>query len=183
MEFKEIASPTIKELFIQEIENMILSGRMQVGTAFPTERELAAKMRISRSIVHQGMMELAAKGFVEITPRKGIVVCDYKSNGNMDTLIDILRFNGNRFDPETFSSMMEIRELFELRCTMLACKKATRENMLRAWELWAALKEAKNSSEWAETNFLLHHYISIVSGNTIYPLIWQSFKKVTLLFL
>ena len=41
MKFGEIVAPSIKELFIQKIEGMILSGALKPGERLPTERELA----------------------------------------------------------------------------------------------------------------------------------------------
>ena len=44
MEFREIVAPSIKELFVQQFEGMILSGQLQPGEKLPTERELADEM-------------------------------------------------------------------------------------------------------------------------------------------
>ena len=41
MAFREIVAPTVKELFIQQLEGMILSGELRPGDRLPTERELA----------------------------------------------------------------------------------------------------------------------------------------------
>ena len=43
MEFKRIISPTLKELFIEEIETQILSGTLAIGEKLPPEREIAQK--------------------------------------------------------------------------------------------------------------------------------------------
>lgn len=40
MRFKEIVAPTIKELFVQQIEKMILSGQLRPGDRIPSERDL-----------------------------------------------------------------------------------------------------------------------------------------------
>ena len=53
MKFGEIIAPSIKELFIQKIEGMILSGALKPGERLPTERELADEMNISKTIVHE----------------------------------------------------------------------------------------------------------------------------------
>ena len=48
MEFKKLNAPSLKELFISELENMIISGRLPIGTKLPSERELASSMQVSR---------------------------------------------------------------------------------------------------------------------------------------
>ena len=70
MEFKKIQAPTLKELFIQEIESKILSGELEIGEQLLTERELSGIMGISRNIVHSGIASMVARGFLEIKPTK-----------------------------------------------------------------------------------------------------------------
>ena len=62
MAFREIVAPTVKELFIQQLEGMILSGELRPGDRLPTERELADEMKISKTVVHEGLQELHRLG-------------------------------------------------------------------------------------------------------------------------
>lgn len=78
MEFQKLQAPSLKELFIREIENRILSGALEIGSQLPTERELAEQMGVSRAVVNGGVAVLAGKGFLEIRPRVGIFVADYR---------------------------------------------------------------------------------------------------------
>lgn len=59
MDFGQIVAPTIKELFIERIEGMILSGTLKPGDRLPSERDLAEQMKISKTIVHIGLEDLA----------------------------------------------------------------------------------------------------------------------------
>ena len=78
MKFKRIISLTLKELFIEEIETQILSGTLAIGEKLPPEREIAQQMQISRSVVNDGIVEMAKKGFLTIIPRQGTYVADFK---------------------------------------------------------------------------------------------------------
>ena len=62
MAFREIVAPTVKELFIQQLEGMILSGELRPGDRLPTERELEDEMKISKTVVHEGLRELHRLG-------------------------------------------------------------------------------------------------------------------------
>ena len=53
--FKKLTAPTLKELFVQELEALILSGELAIGQKLPSERDLAQKMQISRSVVNDGL--------------------------------------------------------------------------------------------------------------------------------
>ena len=57
------------ELFVQQIENMILSGELAIGEQLPPARELSVKMGVSRTVISAGLVELEKLGFVEIRTR------------------------------------------------------------------------------------------------------------------
>ena len=61
---KEKLSPLgLKEVFVQRLQGMILSGELLVGSKLPPERTLAEQMQISRTVVNSGLAELAEQGF------------------------------------------------------------------------------------------------------------------------
>ena len=72
MKFKAINTLSIKELFISQIEEMILSGELKPGDKLPTERELADEMNISKTIVHDGIRDLARIGFLQEDMKKAL---------------------------------------------------------------------------------------------------------------
>ena len=63
LEFSKLSAPSLKELFIQQLQGMILTGRLSVGAKLPPERELAEQLGFSRGSVNQGMLDLARMGF------------------------------------------------------------------------------------------------------------------------
>ena len=133
---------------------MILSGRLMVGEKLPPERELAESMQVSRAVVNSGITELARKGFLIIKPRVGTFVADYRRDGTMDTLMSIMNYNGGI-----------LRE---------AEAKDEEIHLLRSYV--EALKTAKTTSEAAEFAFRFQHELAFLSGNTLIPLIFTSFK-------
>ena len=81
MEFEKISSPSLRELFVQQLEQMILSGNLPVGEKLPPERQLAQEMQVSRAVVNGGISDLEKKGFLVVKPRSGTYVADYRRNG------------------------------------------------------------------------------------------------------
>ena len=69
MKFKKINTLSIKDMFLAQIEEMILSGELKPGDKLPTEREIADAMSISKTIVHEGIRELARMGFLDVISR------------------------------------------------------------------------------------------------------------------
>ena len=70
MGFTKISAPSLTDLFVQQIENMILSGELSIGEQLPPVRDLSAKMGVSRSVINAGLVELEKLGFIEILPRQ-----------------------------------------------------------------------------------------------------------------
>ena len=64
MGYSKITALSLTDLFVQQIENMILSGELAIGERLPPARELAVKMGVSRTVVTAGLVELEKLGFV-----------------------------------------------------------------------------------------------------------------------
>ena len=109
MEFERLYAPSLKELFVQQLQNRILSGDLPMGTKLPPERELCQQMHVSRAVVNAGMTELARQGFLEVCPRQGTYVADYRRNGNLDTLVAIMHYNGEILGKDEIRSILEVR--------------------------------------------------------------------------
>lgn len=132
MKFGEIVAPSIKELFIQKIEGMILSGALKPGERLPTERELADEMNISKTIVHEGIRELSRLGFLDVVSRKGVTVADYAQNGNLDTLMAIMKYNGGYLNPQTAKSLLDVRAFLECPALEALAAHHTQEDIGKA---------------------------------------------------
>ena len=61
------------------MEKDILSGRLSVGQKLPSERELAERFAVSKAVIHAGILEMEANGFVLVRPRVGTFVSDLYS--------------------------------------------------------------------------------------------------------
>ena len=61
MEFAKLSAPSLKDLFVQQLQGMILSDELPMGTQLPPERELAQQMQVSRAVVNGGLAELAQR--------------------------------------------------------------------------------------------------------------------------
>lgn len=109
MAFNKITVPSVREAFVQAIEDKILSGELKVGERLPSARQLCSDMGVSLTVVNAGMSELAIKGFVEIRPRHGSFVADYRMQGTTETMVAMMRFNGGDLNKRDARSFWESR--------------------------------------------------------------------------
>ena len=120
MEFKKLNAPSLRELFVNELQNMILSGKLEIGSKLPPERELAESMKVSRAVINSGIAELEKKGFLVVRPRIGTFVADYHRDGSLDTLVAIMNYNGGVLKNREVKSVLETRIMFMVEATRFA---------------------------------------------------------------
>lgn len=178
MSFERLYAPSLKELFIKQLQGMILSGELAMGTRLPSERELSDKMRVSRAVVNGGLSELARQGFLEVRPRQGTYVADYRRNGNLDTLIAILQYNGGVLGHDEIRSILEVRQGLEHMTVSRAIGFASDEGLKELGQYVDALAATPppTPAQAAEIAFRFQHEMTILGGNHILPLIYSSFK-------
>ena len=176
MGYSKITALSLTDLFVQQIENMILSGELSVGEQLPPARELAVKMGVSRTVVTAGLAELEKLGFVEIKPRQGVYVCDYRRRGTMETLVAIMRYNGGALRKNEVRSLLETRDAMESMCMRLMverCDAAALETLAPVLE---SIRTSRDNDEAAENIFRFHHELAVLSGNVLMPLLYHSFR-------
>lgn len=178
MEFKKIESPSLTELFIEQLEEMIISGKLAVGERLPTERALAAQMGVSVAVINGGIMRLAKLGFLRVVPRKGVFVEDYIRNGNAETLEIILKYSGEYYRADMQHALLDYRRVIETR----AIEKLVRcgeDNPAESAEcLLEALKEIRDEKEFATQAYEIHHELVLRGGNVIDSLIFTTFRPI-----
>lgn len=184
MAFREIVAPTVKELFVQQLEGLILSGELRPGDRLPTERELADEMKISKTVVHEGLRELHRLGFLNIASRKGVTVADYAQTGSLETLMAIMDFHGGIPDQKTARSILQLRYYLEAPAMEELAVRRNPGNLaaLRALQRQAEEASVQGVPAFAEALFRYHRGVAFLSGNTITPLLFNAFMRVNLEF-
>lgn len=62
-----------------QLREAILSGHYMAGTTLPSARELAKKMQISKSLVHNILKLLQEEGLIQMSPGRGAVVLENRN--------------------------------------------------------------------------------------------------------
>lgn len=177
MAFKKIDAPSIKELFLIQIEEMILSGELKSGDRLPPERELADTMGISKTIVHEGIKELARIGFLDVVSRKGVFVADYATTGNIDTLFAIIRYRGGMPDKKMLIDLLNARLYLECPAIEILAKKRRPDDIKKLELLQENVRNAFSADihDFASALFMYRKTLTSLSGNCITPLIMNAF--------
>lgn len=131
MMYTPIRSSKVYEQITEQIEQLILSGKLRSGDRLPTERELAEQFQASRTAVREAMKTLAQKGLVDMRPGRGTIVIDGTSQAMRHSLGLMMKV-GHAGGSE---NLVEVREILEPEIAALAAARAAEEHI-------AALQEA-----------------------------------------
>ena len=180
MYIQPIKAQSLKEQCVVRLEELILSGELAIGQRLPAERELAARLNISRPVLHEALVDLAAKGLVCIAPRHGVTINDYRLNGSVAMLASLLAYHNGQLDPAMLQSMLDMRVLLETETARLAALHRTPQHLQALGDLLHREQEiaCQDIAILTGLDFDFHLQIALASGNHIYPLIVNSFKNV-----
>lgn len=176
MKSERPASPGLKGSFVQEMQRKILDGELLVGTRLPPERVLAEQTQVSRTVVNSGLSQLAELGFLEVRPRQGTYVADYRRCGNLGTLAAIMRHGGGVPSRREILSVLEVRRSLEHLTAEQAIRYASDEALESLGVPLARMAAAPSSASAAEAAFVFRHELAMVGGNSVVPLIYTSLK-------
>ena len=176
MGFNKINSISLTDQFVQQIESMILSGELQVGEQLPGARDLSERMGVSRPVISAGLIELEKLGFVEIKPRSGAYVTDYRRKGTIETLSAIVRYNGGVMRNREIKALLQVRYALEKLCMELVIENATDQQLADFKPYLEAIRTAKNREKCAEAVFTFHQELAVLSGNMLLPMLYHSCK-------
>ena len=149
----------------------ILDGRFPIGASLPAERELAARLGVTRPTLREALQRLARDGWLEIRQGKPTRVRDYWQEGNLAVLGVIARQSEN-LPAEFVPNLLFVRQLLAPSYTRLAIEKLPQQiaQFLQGYLDLPDQPEAFVTADWK-----LHHQLTVASGNPIFTLIWNGF--------
>lgn len=174
--FEKINPQSVSESAMQVILKKILSGELKSGDRLPPERELALQMGISRSSLHQAILELEARGFVVVVPRRGNIISDYRKNQTPQMLATIMSYGEDALDHKLFADMMDTRRLLECESARLACDNITEELLKEMEDCIEGMENSQNNP--VEYIYSFHYALIQASGNSLYCMIFRGFEPI-----
>jgi len=150
------AEPRLYRVVATRIQDLIRDENIQPGTRLPAERELAAKLEVSRASLREALIVLELSSIVEVRGGSGVYVSE-KAVATADV-------------PEAGPGPFEVlaaRRMIECEIAALAAKNATDsaiDAILKAVEEMERQHDDRASNEAADRNF--HLALARATGNT-----------------
>jgi len=150
---------------VDQLGKAIVSGEFPVGSILPGDPELAARFRVSRTVLREAMKTLAAKGMIVPRARIGTRVTPPKEWNLFDA--DILTWHfACGVNEEFLQHLSEVRFAFETHAAALAARNASDAEIATMMRLAVAMGDANHSAETlAEADLKFHLSVLDASGN------------------
>lgn len=181
MEFEETIEPISRQSLAKqvaaEIQNLILTNKMQPGTRLPSERRLSELFGVSRIVVREAFKTLQERGLLEVRTGQGAFVSELGSSSISEALtIYLTQQKGDS------SHLREVRNVLETAIAAAAAERATAEDLVRMHE---NLEEQRVLVEripseglagsafekWVQADVLFHYELALASKNPLFALL------------
>lgn len=176
MKFEKISLPSQRELFIRKMQEMILSGELPANERIPPERELAEQLGISRTVVNTGIAVLENQGFLEVRPRQGTFVADYRKKASAETLDAIMRLKGDILTDGDIRSILEIRWALERLTVKNAIQHLDEKSVPEIEAVVESIGASDTNVEAARHALEFQTRLAEMGGNVMLSLIIVTFK-------
>jgi GntR family transcriptional repressor for pyruvate dehydrogenase complex len=138
----------------------IRGGLFQIGDRLPRERDLAARLEVSRTTVREAIGVLERAGVVSVR-RGNSGGSRVKSVANVPAVLATLHGDTQL----SLRSLLEVRRPLELQAALLASARATPDDLSRLEGLVDMLGPLKNPDEFLAVDIQFHLQVAAVAQN------------------
>ncbi|OGB88945.1 MAG: hypothetical protein A3H39_16750 [candidate division NC10 bacterium RIFCSPLOWO2_02_FULL_66_22] len=159
--FRAVRKTRVSQDIIEQVRDLVTSGRLKPGDRLPSERELSQALSVSRSSVREAVRAMESLGLIEARAGEGTFVASPSGRRGSDPLIASLHQ-----DWSTQHKLFEVRRVIEPDLAGLAARRATAEQIEK---LRAILNDQEAEIERGGTGVkqdsLFHFLMAEATGN------------------
>ncbi|MBB1487798.1 FCD domain-containing protein [Oceanospirillum sediminis] len=165
-------SLTTAQAVARSIEALILDAALAPGDKLPSERQLMARLGVSRAMVREALKSLQGQGVIETRHGQGSFVCDTLAKPEDNEPLMQLFLGHNR----TLYDVYEVREQLEGQAAALAAERGSEQDFYWITKAFNAMKDEKDPQRLAERDHAFHQAIVEASHNGVLVHILSSLK-------
>jgi DNA-binding FadR family transcriptional regulator len=152
---------TVTQRAIERIKAMIAEGLLEPGERLPTERDLAARLGISRSSMREAIRALTVLGVLQARHGSGVYVTQLRAGDLLETfgvVADLSR--GPRL-----VELLQVRRVLESAATALAAARITQGQLAELERHLAAMDATDDPELILAHDLAFHRTIAEAAGN------------------
>jgi GntR family transcriptional repressor for pyruvate dehydrogenase complex len=162
-EFRTVLKTRVSESIIEQVRDLITSGRLKSGDRLPAEREFAQTLSVSRSAVREAIRALESLGIVEARAGEGTFVVTPPQGKGRDPITASL------FQAwSTQRNLFEVRRVLEPGLAALAARRATPAQIEKMRAILDDQKGKVHAGEsYMKEDTTFHYLVAEATGNEI----------------
>lgn len=166
--WKPVARASTHELVIEAIEDQIMNGTLTVGDALPPERELAARLQVSRAGVREAIRVLEGHGVLRSDVGSGRGAGTFVASLPSAALERFLRLHV-ALSNFRIGEVIEARVILEQASAALAAERADATEIARLERLVAVMEDRSVGREvFNDADTAFHVAIAQAAGNALF---------------
>src|SRR5215203_4379543 len=118
---RPVQRPRLYEQVVSQVEAWVVEHGLEVGDRLPPERELAAKLGVSRATVSQALVAMEVVGMVAVRHGDGVVLVETPGSTKV--------VNALRRHAQQLPEIIEAREALETKLAALAAVRRTERDL------------------------------------------------------
>jgi GntR family transcriptional repressor for pyruvate dehydrogenase complex len=155
-----MAAP-VTDQAILKIKDLIITGEFGAGAKLPRERDLAARLGLSRNSLREAVRALALIGVLDTRVGDGT----YVTSLDADMLLTGMGFVGDLLEGATLLEVHRVRRILEPVATGLAATRLTEDDFLALEASLKQMEEADSNQAFIDADTEFHRIIVTASGN------------------
>jgi len=169
----------LPRLAARQIQEKIEAGEYAFGARLPAQRELAASMGISRTVLREGISVLEAAGWLRTEGGSGTYVAQSPPETERVMASNAIGLTG----PYAKLDISRFRHMFEGACARLAAMRITDDDVEKLTSNLLTFKEQVRVGSFeqsAQTDEAFHHIIVEIAGVPLFTDMHRSFRQMLL---
>jgi len=159
---------------VNEIQGLIVEGKLQPGMKLPPEREFADQIGVSRTVVREAVHVLVTKGLLETRPGVGTTVRQVTREQVVEPLGLLLQAHDVSID-----NLHQVRSILEVEIARLAALHAAEADVAELERITAGMEAARDDAESfvaADTEF--HRMLARTARNPLLVVLLDSIRDL-----
>jgi len=174
-----LARTSLPDQVFHRLVDDVLAGRYAPGERLPTQRALAADLRVNMASVREGVKRLEQLGLVEVRHGDAMRVRDWRLHGGPDVLVHLIARESG-LDVEMVRAVMEARRLLLAESARLAAERRTDHQAALLASLAEQLAGAAGDEEAQHLDFAWYAVLIEAAGNVVFLLVMNSIRAIYL---
>ncbi len=164
--YSRVQSSRLYQQIVDQIETLILEGKLRPGDQLPSERELAEQFSVSRTAVREAVKALNEKGLVTIESGRGTFI----TQGVTKALRRSLDWIVQSGEGNPLADLVQVRSILEPEIAAIAAEMASEADLAALEHAVGVMESAlSNADVYVEADLEFHLALAKATQNRLIP--------------